>query len=214
MLDKTNVIDVVPGEPRKDLAVIIAGQDKDWATLLKKEFPRAQWNPVWQYYQTKNDVPFLYDVVIPAAEIPEKPGKVFMARVVPDCKWRRRIYTTYFGLCRGMIKYEDLSPALNPPPAGGGALSISADGDWEIPADGDYTFSINSPNPTQIWVDGQRALCSVTADWVKPRTVSHTIFLTKGVHHLRYMTYLRSNAWFERVTIENSKAGYKEVLGG
>ncbi len=214
LLDNTNVIDVAPGEPRKDLAVVIAGQDKEWTPLLKKEFPHAQWIPQWQYYQTQSDIPFLYSVVIPASDIPEKEGKMFMYRVVPDCKWRRRIYTTYFGLCRGTIKYEDLSPVLNPAPAGGGALSVSAEGDWEAPADGDYTFSVNSPNPIQIWVDGEKALSSITSGWFQPQKVVHTLYFKKGVHHLRYMTYLRADASFERVMIENSQAGYKETLGG
>lgn len=213
LLDKTNVIDLKPGESLQDLAVIVNGADAEWTPLLKKDFPRAQWIPQWQYYQTKGDHPSLYDVIIPAKDIPQKPGKLFMVRTVPDAKWHRRVYMTYFGLCRGMIKDEDWSPSLNPVPTGAGSLSISAEGDWEAPADGHYTFSVNSANPLQVWVDGEKALASVTAGWVPARKVTHTIYLKKGVHHLRYLAYLRANAWFDRVTIENAETGFKDVLG-
>ena len=214
LLGQNNIIDVTPGEPRQDLAVVISGADKDWAGRLKKDFPHAQWLPQWAFYQTRSDTPFLYTVVIPEADIPQKPGKLFMLRVVPEHKWLRRVYSNDFGLCRGMILYEDLSESLNPIPPGMGSHSISAEGDWEVPADGNYTFSVDSANPLQVWVDGDKVLSSVTADWVRPRNVSHTVFLKKGIHRLRYLTYLRSAALFDRVTIINSQAGFKESLGG
>ena len=213
LLDKSNIIDVLPGEPRKDLAVIIAGLDREWAPLLKKDFPKAQWIPQWEYYQSKADVPALYDVVISASDIPEKPGKLFSYRVVPDKKWVRRVYATYFGLGRGMIQYEDSSATLNPFPPGMGAHSAAGEGDWEAPADGDYTFSVNSPNPIQIWIDGKKVLSSIIADWVQPKPVSATVYLTKGPHHVKFLTFMRVDAWFDRVTIQDSKTGYKAVLG-
>jgi len=214
LLGKTNTIDVTAGETPKDVAVVLSGQDKEWAQILKKDFPKAQWLPQWAFYQSKADNPFLYTVVIPAADIPKKPGKLFMLRVAQDPKWLRRVYGTSYGLCRGMISYEDLSPVLNPVPPGSGSFSISAEGDWEAPTDGNYSFSVNSANPLQIWVDGQKALSSITAGWVQPRRVTHTIHLTKGVHHIRYLTFLRSSAWFDRVTIENRETGFKDSLGG
>ncbi len=213
LLQKTNVIDVLPEETRKDVVVLIDGLDREWAPILKKDFPKAQWLPRWEYYQNPNDIPCLEDVVIPAKDIPEKPGKIFMFRVAPNKNWLRRVYETYYGLGRGMISYEDASSTLNPFPTGWGGRSASAEGDWEAPADGDYTFSANTPNPVQVWVDGKLALSSITADWVRPRLVSHTLFLTKGTHHVRYVTFMRVDAWFDRVTLQNKKTGYQSVLG-
>ncbi len=213
LLQKTNVVDVLANEPRKDFSVIIAGQDKEWAPLLKKDFPNAQWIPRWEYYQSKIDVPTMYDVVIPAADIPEKPGKLFMFRVVPEKKWLRRVYVTYYGMGRGMIQYEDSNPTLNPLPRGMGAHSASADGEWDAPVDGKYTFTVNSPNPIQIWIDDKKCLSSITVDWVQPYPVSRTVFLNKGPHHVRYLSFLRTNAWFEDVTIRNSDAHFTQVLG-
>jgi hypothetical protein len=94
-----------------------------------------------------------------------------------------------------------------------GAHSASAEGDWEAPADGHYTFSVNTPNPIQLWVDGTKILSSIHAEWVPQRPTSHSLYLSKGTHHVRYLTYMRVDAWFDRVTIQDSSAGYKVVLG-
>jgi hypothetical protein len=212
-LQPTNVIDVLANEPRKDFAVIISGQDKQWAPILRKDFPDAQWIPKWEYYQAKSDPPTMYDVVIPAAEIPEKPGKLFMFRVVPEKKWLRRVYVTYYGLGRGMIQYEDTSPTLNPLPQGMGAHSVSADGEWAAPVDGKYTLTVNSPDPVQVWIDGKKALESISGGWFQPHAVSRTLFLSQGPHQVRYLSFLRTNAWFEDVTIRNSGANFSQVLG-
>ncbi|HVZ80835.1 MAG TPA: PA14 domain-containing protein [bacterium] len=213
LLAKQNVIDVLPGEERRNVSVMVAGMDKEWGPLLKKEFPKAQWIPKWEYYQAPSDLPLLYDVVIPASQIPERPGKLFQYHVVPEKKWLRRVYVTYFGLGRGMILYEDSSPTLNPLPPGLGAHSASAEGDWTAPADGDYEFSVRSPNPIQLWVDGKKVLTSVFSEWTNPSNVSKTIHLTRGPHHVRYLSFLRVNAWFEQVNIRNPEAGVNQVLG-
>ncbi len=213
LLQTSNVVDVLPQEPRKDFSVIISGLDKQWAPVLKKDFPKAQWIPKWEYYQSKSDPPTMYDVVIPARDIPEKPGKLFMFRVVPEKKWLRRVYVTYYGLGRGMIQYEDTSPTLNPLPQGMGAHSVSGDGLWEAPSDGKYTFTVNSPDPIQIWIDGKKVLSSIPVEWIRPRVVSRTLFFSKGSHQVHYLSFLRSNAWFEDVTVRNSAISFSQVLG-
>jgi hypothetical protein len=213
VLQDTNIIDVLPGEPRKDLSVILSGRDNTWLPRLKKEFPKAQWFPTWEYYQSKADLPCMEDVVIPASDIPKKPGKLFMFRVVPEKKWLRRVYFTYYGLGRGMIQYEDSKATLNPLPPGMGAHSVSADGEWDAPADGDYTFSVTSPNVIQLWLDGKKVLSSVRSEDSPVRTVSHSHYLAKGPHQVHYLSFLRANAWFDDIKIRNSLLHVNQVLG-
>ncbi|HJT24304.1 MAG TPA: hypothetical protein VJ873_06985, partial [bacterium] len=155
----TNVIDVLPGAPRTDVALIVFAQDQPVLDRVKKEFPKAQWNPCWQYYQTPGvGNPFMYDIWIPAAQIPDKPGKMFMFHTVPKPGWLRRIYLSPVGLANGLIRYESIVPALNPLPVEAGANSVSCENEWDAPADGHYTFSVSSQDVIKLLVDGKAVL--------------------------------------------------------
>lgn len=207
-----NVIEVGADEKRKDVMVIVASMDGDLIARLKKEFPKAQWLPAWMYYQNSaTDKPYFFRVEIPSDQIPEKPGKTFMFRVVPGKNWLRRVYVTYFGLGKGMIQWESLGPALNPVPPDSGAHSASADGDWEAPSEGDYTFSVNTPDVMQIWVDGKKVVDSKPTNVL--RTVSGTIHLTKGNHSIHCVAFLNIYPYFADVNVRNRAAGLDQVLG-
>jgi len=212
LLGPENVIRVTSSEIRKDLAVIISGTDKVHLERIQKEFPHAVANPSWVYYQSRSDPPWFYDITIPAGDIPEKPGKMFSYQVVPDTHWLRRVYVCFYGLARGMIRYEDLiSPGL-PLPPGMGGNSAMAEGIWEAPSDGRYTFSLNSPDAAEFWVDGKRILNWKPDQLTSQHTVIRTVFLKQGTHQVRYLTYLKVNAWFAEINIR-SGIGYNQVLG-
>jgi hypothetical protein len=208
-----NGIQVTEQETRQDLSVILFSQDHPLVDRLKKEFPKAQWNECWQYYQTPGvGTAFMYDVFIPASEVPEKPGKLFWFQPVPNAQWRRRIFTTYYGLGHGTIDTEDLSPTLNPVTPEFGAHSVSAEGTWKAPADGQYTFSVSSPDVLQVWLDGKPLLES--KPWPgRLGTDSATRTLTQGVHSFRYLSFLKVNLLFPRVIIRNTQIKYEGVLG-
>lgn len=212
LFQNVNVIDVRPGAPRQDVVVFVSPRNQPVVDLLKKDFPKAQWSSAWQYYQTPGQgIPFTFRALIPADQIPEKPGKCFQFQVVPGNTWMRRIYVTYFGLCHGMIEREDLSPTLNPLTTDSGAHSNSAEGVWEAPADGDYTLSVFSPDTLQVWIDGNLALGFKAVNGAQK--VAHTVFLKKGPHEVRYLAFLKMNLRFPDVTIKNQEANYTQVLG-
>jgi hypothetical protein len=207
-----NTIDVLPDEKRQDVSVIVAAMDQGMVSKLKNEYPGAQWNPAWMFYENKAiEKPYFYRVVIPADQISETPGKSFVFHVVPGRNWLRRTYVTYFGLTQCMIAWESLSPTLNPLPPESGAHSASADGQWNAPANGSYTFSFNGPDVTQLWVDGKKVF-----DY-KPvslfRSVSGTIYLAQGIHSIRCLTWLRTYPWFPDIKVRNAALGVDEILG-
>jgi len=207
-----NPIEVLPGAPRKDVRVVVSGSSVKAMPRLKKEFPKAQWTAHWQFYQDpKREVPFLYCVDIPASEIPDKPGKMFQFRTAPAVGWLRRVYLTGFGLRGGMIDLEGIDPTINPVPPDWNGRAVSADGEWNAPSDGTYRFSMTNPNLSKVWVDGKILLHNAMEG--ESNTVSGSVSLKKGDHHVRYFTYLMYGPQFPDVTIENPSLNLKEVLG-
>jgi hypothetical protein len=207
-----NVICVAPDEKRKDVVVYLSPRAPTFVEQLKKQFPKAQWSSYWQYYQTPGDgQPFSYRVQIPASQIPERPGKCFQFKVVPSPSWLRRTYVTNYGLCRGMIQLEDRNAGLNPLTFESGAHSNSAEGVWEAPADGDYTFSFFTPDLFQLWIDGKELI-----DF-KPdhgaQHVSKTFHFTKGPHEVQYLAFMKINLCFTDITIRNKGLNYEKILG-
>ncbi len=207
-----NLVDVSPNEPQKDVVVYVSPRAPEFVDRLKKEFPKADWSSYWQYYQTPGEgQPFAYRVHIPASQIPTAPGKSFRLEVVPNPSWLRRTYVTNYGLCRGMIQLENRSPTLNPMPVEAGAHCNSAEGIWEAPADGDYTFSIYTPDLLQLWIDGKMVI-DFKADRGAEK-FSKTVHFLKGPHQVRFLAYLKVNLRFADITIRNKDLNYNLVLG-
>lgn len=210
ILNPTNVIHVLPGEEPKEVSVIVSGRDKPFDDQLSKEFPKAQWIPAWQYFQDKAERPYLYHMIIPVSQIPSHPGKRFMYEKVPAGYWLRRSLTTYYGLGKGMVEWEDASPTLNPPPSAMGAHSDTAERTWEVPEDGDYEFVVRTPDIIRILIDDKvvfdaKAFGTTT-------TFKNTVFLKKGSHRFVYMAYLKVVLRFPPVTVRNPKAHFEQTL--
>lgn len=207
-----NIIYVPSGKPRQDVVVIVSGDAKKVVDRLKKEFPKSQWEPAWQYYQKSHDeTPFLYSVSIQASDIPDRAGKAFQFQEVPEKSWLKEVYRARLGMREGLIQREEVGPTLNPPPENAKEWPVSAEGDWEAPADGTYTFSGNSPEWVKVWMDGKVVFESMHQSDARP--VYQRVSLKKGMHHVRYSTYLLVIPGFSDVTIENRAIGYKKILG-
>lgn len=208
-----NAINVYANKTRKDVVVFVSPVSKVVVDKLKKEYPLAQWSPILQYYQTADEkVPFAYRVLIPTAQISEKPGKIFFFSVISNETWIRRIYLDGFGMARGMIDVEDASPTLNPVSQLAGGQCVSADGEWDAPADGRYIFSVNSPNFVQLWVDGKLLIDSKPAINKVGKEID-AIDLKKGPHAIRYVSYLKVQLLFADVTIRNPELKFEQILG-
>ena len=210
LLQPTNVIDVRANEPRKDVVVIVSSLMKDLIQQIKHDFPQSTWIPTWQSYQKSHDeVPFLYSVVIPADQIPEKAGKLFSFNVMDGNLWRRKVYLYRLSLREGTVQYEDLSPTLNPPPPGAVTHAVEAQGQWDAPQDGDYRLKVEGQDYTQVFIDGRIVL------YLKERITgsdSHQLFLKKGSHQIKIVSYLVVGNSFPILTVQNKGLNYKTVL--
>jgi hypothetical protein len=214
LLNLTNVINVCPLDKRKDVTIVVSPLSKIIVNRIKKEFPGAGWTSEWQYYQRSHDeTPFLYSVTIPASDIPEKPGKMFQFNVVKGTFWHRYVYFYRLSLREGAIEYEDASPTLNSPIPlfKSKGQPVAADGEWAAPADGKYTFSINTADKTRIQVDDKVVIDSIHEG--NPCPISNAFSIKKGSHHVRYSTYFAIGDHFSDVTIENKVINYKTILG-
>jgi hypothetical protein len=109
-----------------------------------------------------------------------------------------------------MIQYEDMSPTLNPIWQEGGDHSISAEGIWNAPTDGDYQFSVSTLNVMKLFVDDETVLDLIPKD--KVVSMNRSIQLKKGQHKIRYLMLVRSMA-FSEVTVRNPETNFSQVLG-
>lgn len=213
VFQEKNTIPVLKGQVLPAVTVVVSGYSPEVIEKLKEDFPKAQWEPHWQFYQkSKDETPFLYTVAIQAQDIPLEDGKClrFEERSAQD--WVRRVYLTGFGLRGGLITTEDASATLDTHGLDCKLKAFSGDGEWDVPAEGTYEFSSKNPNYAKVWVDGKCLLHSTREGEYVP--VSGSMHLEKGTHHLRYFTYLMYGADLAPVTIESTANDYKKVLGG
>ncbi|HXL72183.1 MAG TPA: hypothetical protein VN963_01040, partial [bacterium] len=210
MLQNENPIYVASAQNKKDVVVILSPRSLEIVNRLKKEFPKAEWTPGWRETQSHQEDPYFYRILITADQIPEKKGKFFQYIITNDLMWTRKLYAVRNGLARGMIQYEDMTPTLNPIWQESGDHSISAEGVWNAPADGDYQFSISTLNVIKFFVDDQTILDLIPKD--KVISTNRSIQLKKGPHKIRYLMLVRSMA-FSDVTIRNLDTNFSKILG-
>ncbi len=211
LLQPTNVIDVRPDEPRKDVVVIFSPLMTQLLKKIKNDFPKATWEPCWQYYQKSHDeLPFLYSVSIPADQIPERPGKLFSFHVAGNNVWRRKVYLSRLGFREGVVESEDLSPTLNPAPEIAVTHAVGAEGDWIAPEDGNYLFDLQGADDSQVSIDGKDIMTAFAYQTVK---CTRVLFVKKGNHHIRIASYLILGRDFPKLFVENKKLNYKALLG-
>jgi hypothetical protein len=109
-----------------------------------------------------------------------------------------------------MIQKEDMSPTLNPMWPESGDLCASAEGEWTAPVDGNYAFSVSTYDVIKLFVDDKLVFDCIPKD--KTVLASHSIFLKKGPHQIKYLVGVRDVA-FPQVTIKNSEANFSQILG-
>jgi hypothetical protein len=211
LLQSSNVIDIRPGEPKKDVVVIFSPRMTQLVNEIKKQFPKSIWVPSWQCYQKSHDeIPFLNSVLIPADQIPDKPEKLFSFHVCEDNFWNRKVYLSRLGFREGVVQSEDLSPTLNPMPDSAASYAVGAEADWVAPADGTYAVSLQGYDVSQLLIDGKNVL---TLYWNSTGKTTAQFFLKKGSHHLRIASYLILGRNFPILSLENKTLNYKVVFG-
>jgi hypothetical protein len=210
LLQNSNPIPLLAGEARRDVVVFVSPQDKQEIEKLKADFPAAQWTPVWRDQPKTGEGPLMLRMLLPASQIPEKPGKTLYYQPAQAHTWLRRVYSDEFGLRQGLVLLEDRSDRLNPFPQGRGE-TISAEGETEVPADGKYNFSLTGPDVVQLWIDGRLAVDFKPRE--KGRKFSKTLFLAKGPHSIKYLAYVDIQYGFTDIVVRNKDLNYQATLG-
>lgn len=210
----SNPIDLAAGkkavgvEEGKDVAVLIAGNDQASKDKLSKAYPGGTW------YEKSLDYPqiSLKWIVIPFGQVSRNPADLFYVRYKPASFWWRRFYGG-LGLGRGMIRYEDrqarwndaLSPAFT-----GGDNTGRVSGTWIVPQTGDYTFSLQTANTCQFWVDGRKIL-----EVKRPRGLfvkSAKLDLAAGPHEAEIVTAFNQEHQVPQVLVRSGAEGWAKPL--
>jgi len=79
-----------------------------------------------------------------------------------------------------------------------------------VPQDGNYVFSLQGSDSSQVLVDGKKSIALRAYETGKS---TETFFLKKGIHHIRIASYLILGIDFPKVSIENKDLNYGIVLG-
>jgi hypothetical protein len=181
----SNTIDVTPKEKNKDLAVFVYAKDIKTQQILEKQFPGLQWKKTKIYFSNPQGEDFAYLMEVPFEQVTENPKAMFHVRHVSSWSWRRRFYGS-FGVGRGFIRYEDRVTHWSEPvtvkenDVTNGSQRV--EGDFNVPIDGNYVFSLHTSNVYWFYLDGKKIFDIQRYD--RDPSGKATIHLTKGSHHV------------------------------
>jgi hypothetical protein len=188
----SNPVFLTRGEKGKDVVLVFYKADKNLEKKLRNDFPDAVWADVIY----RNEIPFMYRVLIPFDQITEDPGRVlYIVRKEPPY-WQRRLYDGYYGFARGMILSEDrVSNPRDPFLSGESGLfgcvpSCSIRGVLEAGVSGTYWFNCETTKPVYLSIDGKKTLDIRTEGKIKAR--SYQLKLSAGNHSIEMKTYFKS----------------------
>lgn len=198
-MNSTNAVDLAPGEKRKGLAIMVAGEDKLNQQLVERAFPGLPWKERSIYWQPAGETPFLKWMEVPFDHIPKGETGLFHFREASAGSWRRRCYGHY-GMGRGLILYEDRVSHWNEvqPPADcvDWNNSMRVEGDWTVKTGGDYRFTFHTANVLWFFLDGKKVMSVPPRASLDP--VTYKTSLTPGVHHVELVT---SFTWEHKVPV-------------
>ncbi len=184
-----NPIPLKTGEAPKDVVVIMSAGDAKTKALIEGQFKNVSWEDIRRGgYQ---DILLVgRRAVIPAAEISEKPGKLFYFQGVPAANWTRDYFMGRAILGYGMIEREESVPSpYDPVPPEMGARLVHLKGSFNLPADARVTLKVAASNHVKLQIDGREIL------YLKPyqETLSgeKRVDLPAGDHRVVYDTYLQ-----------------------
>ncbi len=186
-LGDQNPIPVKTGDIPKDVMVIMSVYDAKTKGLIDSQFKNVSWEdiPVKNYSVLRLE----RRAIIPAAEIPKEPGKLFYFQRVPDTNWTRDYFIGREILGDGMIGREESVPSpYDPVPPEMGGRIVHLKGSFNLPADAQVTFGIKTDKLVKLQVDGKRVF------YLKPYqeflSGKKKVDLKAGNHAVVYDTYL------------------------
>ena len=202
-----------PGETGKDVSLLFWGNDpRKIDDQVRKEFPEAQISTVPGYHE--EDANFLKRAVIPFSAILNKTSGMLYPVRVPAGYWRRQFYWEGYGWARGLVWLDDRVPNLAAPlPAETTHYETArADGDLNVPTEGDYQFSgTNGLDFVILLVDGKKIIDYYPSDGKAflPRAGIH---LAPGPHSVTVETYFKNNLLFPKIAV-TPPGGPQFILG-
>jgi hypothetical protein len=210
-LKVTNAIPVEPGKKPENVVVLVQGADTKTAEKLKREFPASQWEKIYlqkQALTNPNPELYMWRVFIPGENLTGDPKATLYCKV-EEKPWLRRFYSGSYGWALdGIVKEERVAglgepvpvEKLNTPmfePFNYGRLTYYA-GVLEVPKDGKYEWSIDTPNPMWLKIDGKTV-------WrldrtLEKRSVKQSVRLEKGAHRIEIRVRSRNGYALPQIT--------------
>ncbi len=189
-LGDQNPIPVKTGDIPRDVMVFMPVYDAKTKDLIDSQFGNVSWEDIPQ-----KGFPGLRQerrAIIPAAEIPKEPGKLFYFQRVPDTNWTRDYFMGREILGDGMIEREESVPSpYDPVPPEMGARVVRLKGSFNLPADAQVTFGANTTNHVKLQVDGKEILYLRPYQYLKFLSGEKKVDLKAGNHSVVYDTYLK-----------------------
>ncbi len=187
-LGDQNPIPVKTGDIPKDVVVIMSVLNAKTKDLIDSQFRNVSWEDL-----SEKGFPGLRQerrAIIPAAEIPKEPGKLFYFQRVPDTNWTRDYFIGRVVLGDGMIEREESVPSpYDPVPPEMGGRVVRLKGSFNLPADAQVTFGAKTDNHVKLQVDGKLVL------YLRPYqeflSGNKKVDLKAGNHAVVYDTYLQ-----------------------
>ena len=191
VMQDSNEIDLEPNDSKKDLALMVSGEDVITQKRIEKEFPGIPWSKQLMFLQDPKAVPFLYWMEVPFDRIKKNENDLFRVREVSVWDWTRRCYRNY-GLGRGLIRYEDKVKHWNDPielpNADNAYANIKISGPWNLKISGDYVFSFQTGDILWFFLDGKKIMTKEHNEEDNNKRV-YKKYLTVGVHQVEIINY-------------------------
>ncbi len=203
-----------PGEEGKDVSLLFWGDDpRKIGDQVRREFPEAQISNVPAFYYPgeqrstgtyQDDPNYMQRAVIPFADIQKRnSGMIYPVRV-PSNYWRRRFYFEGYIWARGLVWWDDRVANIGAPFPKETSLceSARADGEINVPVEGDYVFSgTYGLDYIILLVDGKKIM-DYYPETGKNDLPHASVHLTPGVHSVSLEAYLQYNLAFPKISVK------------
>ncbi|HVZ79743.1 MAG TPA: glycosyltransferase family 39 protein [bacterium] len=193
ILKKTNRIPLAEGDSPEDIVLYVYGSAAKLIDELHRTYPSAQWEKIWVFKHEEGDPNpelYMWRVALPGPVVASVASPLLLPGTEKGA-WLRRYFTNSYGWGLGGIFYEERTPDLGSPlPADllrsdlfkdfGSPGLVRTVGSLPIAQEGDYEWSIGTPNPVWLRIDG-RTLWKQDAPSVATKAKGK-IHLTMGIH--------------------------------
>ncbi len=208
ILGKENPIYCGVGQARKDVVVLMHIGDKNTQNLVQEQFKNVSWTVESSNQEGHPEV--LRIATIPAAEIGEKPGKLFYFQPEQGLGWFRDYFAGRYVLGAGLIDREEYVDSIYAPiPGDMGGRMVRISGNLNLAADETILFKTKAVNDVILKVDGKDVIN--LRPFNRTLQASKEMTLAQGPHFIEYVTYLQFSNEIPEVAMTVN--GQDQLLG-